>query len=279
MLDITADDINAYLADEDNFSLELFVYHSLLQCGLRSAHGGAYIDPVTDKYRQFDIRVQVNISAMNALACLAIECKKLSPEFPLVVSRVPRSKEEASHSVIRSRGREGSDHFAEELSTADGESRLYRIDAPVGKFTFQLQKDVARNDPSRITYKSTDSDSYDKWSQALASANDFIEAGRIAHLTYKAASYCTSILPILVVPDGTLWVVDYDENGQRSAQPLPAEGCELFVGRSYKLAQNMTYTITHLHIFTQTGFVSFLRQLTDRYGSRLLSVMFGFTMR
>ncbi len=49
-------------------------------------HGETYRDPLTDKPRQFDYRIKINKDSdgrKNAL--LALECKNLNPEFPMVI--------------------------------------------------------------------------------------------------------------------------------------------------------------------------------------------------
>jgi len=57
--EITSDDISEYLATQDNFDLELFVYRTLLEHGITSSHGATYLDPQLGRARQFDIRASV----------------------------------------------------------------------------------------------------------------------------------------------------------------------------------------------------------------------------
>jgi hypothetical protein len=70
-------------------------------------------------------------------------------------------------------------------------------------------------------------------------------------------------MPILLVSDSTLWVVDYDESGIRK----PAQQVDqttLYVNRSHEFAArygSKTYELTHLHIFTRKGFVDFLDKI------------------
>ncbi len=67
----------------------------------------------------------------------------------------------------------------------------------------------------------------------------------------------TLVTAILVVSDGTLWVVDYDESGKRSPPNLVDEAT-LFVGLEYLTPRPETYKISHLQIFTRKGFTVFV---------------------
>lgn len=151
---------------------------------------------------------------------------------------------------------------------------LYGSGVQVGKHTFQLRRDAPRN-----TFKAGDSESYDKWSQSLASAADLVRLSCGAHVRRGMPQVFSLVLPVLVVSDGTLWVVDYDERGQRS-EPKSTDECQVFVDRAYQLEppDASKYTITHLHMFTRTGLVAFLRGIMAP-NSLLLERMFGSTRR
>jgi len=273
MSEITSTDITEYLDIQDDFDLELFVYRSLLEKGIASSHGGTYIDPHLGKARQFDIRASVGFPNVGWELSLAIECKSLNTDFPLIVSRVPRPEFETAHYLVRT-WRIGTIKRIEPFQATGGRLLLYGAGLAVGKHTFQL-----RRDPPKNSFKTGDSGSYDKWSQALASAADLVKSAWSADARYGVTQTFSLVLPMLVVSDGALWVVDYDERGQRS-EPKLVEECQLFVDRTYELEPRGagTYTITHLHIFTRTGFVSFLRGIMAP-NSLLLERMFGATAR
>src|SRR2546430_8215254 len=95
---IVAADISEYLKSDDDFAFELEVLRSCQVGGFDVQHGGAYQDPVTGKDRQFDIRLMARKD--RRVVKLAIECKNLKPNFPLVVSRIPRVSEESFHDVV-----------------------------------------------------------------------------------------------------------------------------------------------------------------------------------
>jgi len=254
---ITARDISDYVATQDDFDLELFVNRTLKERGVLSEHGGTYIDPYTNKPRQFDIRASIEFGKLGWGLNLAIECKSLSAEYPLIVSRVPRPAPESTYYLIKSWGRaEMGERFVAVLPSGNG-LQLYPSGSPVGKQTFQLKKE-----PPPKNFKSGDSEAYDKWAQALASAADLVRMGGGAHIVYRKEAFFTLVLPVLVVSDDTLWVVDYDEEGQHVGPSHQVDACELYVDREYALADGKSYRISHLHIYTRKGLVAFLDSLT-----------------
>src|SRR5437660_6758910 len=97
---IRSSDISEYLQSEDDFAFELEVLRSCQVGGFEVRHGGAYQDPVTRKDRQFDIRLMGHKD--RSVIKLAIECKNLKPNFPLLVSRIPRLPEESVHDIVLS---------------------------------------------------------------------------------------------------------------------------------------------------------------------------------
>ena len=95
-----------------------------------------------------------------------------------------------------------------------------------------------------------------KWSQALSSADE---------LTYFACNdgsertgdvALSLVFPVVVVPDGRLWVTDYDNNGNRTIDPQLADRCSFFVDRSYyhrSPSGGDQVTLSHLEFVTVTG--------------------------
>ena len=104
---ITANDMSEYLKTSD-FQLELDVFHSLARY-IQPSHGGTYTDPVTKKDRQYDIRAE--FVHRNCYLKLAIECKNLKPNFPLLdqpsskvaARKLSRSKSWDGHTRIPSK--------------------------------------------------------------------------------------------------------------------------------------------------------------------------------
>ncbi len=274
MSEITSKDISEYLETQDDFELELSVHRSLLEYGVTCTHGGTYIDPNMRRARQYDVRASVRFGNTPWVLSLPIECKSLSVEFPLIVSRVPRPEAETSQFYVKAWSGGGVTDRLDIIEAQPGDRGLYRPGRPVGKHTFQLK----REPNTKNSFKTSDSESYEKWSQALTSAADLIESACSANIRHDIQEAFTFILPVLVVADRTLWVIDYDEGGKRIREPTAAEDCELFVDRTYNVSDRGMYRITHLHVYTRAGFAVFLRKLFAT-GSIQLERMFGPTMK
>ncbi len=257
-------DIREFLATQDDFALELAIYHQAKLLGLEATHGGNYEDPVTKKPRQYDLRV-FRAHGDNRID-LAIECKSLSPSFPLLISRIRRIRDESYHQVI----------WSHEDDDAGGRLRVPRLDAnartaslrngdslyPAGEFVGKATTQIGRN--AKGQFLSGDGQVFDKWSQALASAADLV-FDAVKHYEDSENGVCsTFICPVLVVPDGTLWVVDYEDDGAVRGDPVQTNETTVFVGREYwELVSHPGYAISHLHFCTQSGIVALLGRVAD----------------
>lgn len=91
-------DFEEYLKTSSDFAFELTVLKSLVDQGFECEHGGSYRDPITKKIRQFDIRASTSRDQLRV--SLAVECKNLHDNYPLLVSCVPRRESESFHEVI-----------------------------------------------------------------------------------------------------------------------------------------------------------------------------------
>ena len=85
---ITSTDLTEYLENESDFSFELEILNMLRSMNVDCEHGGNYTDPVTGKTREFDIRASKTINHYRVR--MAIECKNIKENFPVLVSCVPR---------------------------------------------------------------------------------------------------------------------------------------------------------------------------------------------
>jgi hypothetical protein len=259
---IAAADMRNYLATQDDLRLELAALKACTGRGWRTRHGGFYSDPLTKKMRQFDIRAYSENGDMRVY--LPIECKALSTSFPLLVSRMPRIEDESFHEVLYSHRpiRKGQFHTPAEDEPAhplrmDNNASPYRSRGPVGKHSVQIRK--APNGD----FETSDAETFDKWSQALASADDLVHESTEIWKNSTDARGFSVVLPVLVVADETLWVVDYDAGGAEVADPRVVESAEVFVGRSYVgMFPPFNYEVSHLHIVTLAG----LTQLLDSFG-------------
>lgn len=203
-------DLNEYLSTAaSDFSFEMQVLKKLRDLGLTCEHGGLYEDPVTKKPREFDIRAFHRTGA--CYIRLAIECKNLSDHFPLLVSSVPRVQAEAFHDfLVLAEPRTTGDPRAQRLRALG--SDLYPARGLVVKSTAQ----VGRVDSKEAPISASDSEVYEKWGQALASAHDLVlAAARDASEDHSGQPSFAAVVPVLVVPNDRLWEVSFDENGKQ----------------------------------------------------------------
>lgn len=96
-IQIGAADMLEYLSGYSDFSFELQTLRLARGRGLDCEHGGLYEDPITKKMREFDIRAIAREGVYSVR--LAIECKNIRENFPLLVSCVPRHGSESFHDV------------------------------------------------------------------------------------------------------------------------------------------------------------------------------------
>lgn len=175
--EITQADIAEYLVTQSDFDLELFVDRSLQERGITTSHGGSYFDSVTGKSRQYDVRAYAYIPPHCGIF-FSIECKSLSKTFPLVVSRVPRPADDAYHELMRTWGRKGMGEDFQDSIRSNERMPLYRADAPVGKKTVQVGREEGKREGEKKPFIASDGETFDKWSQALSSAEDFVQLTR-----------------------------------------------------------------------------------------------------
>ncbi len=264
-------ELTDFLNNHSDFSFEINVLKTLVGLGFACEHGGSYKDPVTNKPRAFDIRATKDLE--KRILRFAVECKNLRENYPLLVSCVPRSDEEAFHDLVlsvhpdtiplRSPSPLHSSAMEPRSKTMrmTGARSLYPNGDYVGKSCEQVGK-TAQGD---IT--ASDSDVYAKWSQALSSADDLIYEA-FTDGSERTGDVCLSLVfPILVVPDGRLWVVEFDAGGHRTCQPRRTDRCSYFINLLYRHGGGLTndeMTISHLEFVTVTGLSQFADQL---YGS------------
>lgn len=252
-------ELEEFLRDRSDFAFELSILHEVLGTGLVCEHAGSYDDPVTKKPRQFDIRAQWNADAMRFL--LAIECKNLRPSCPLLVSCVPRRESESYHEVLYARRPNMGFSVGIKSIPLSLEDSIYWVGAPVGKSTAQ----VGRQKDGDLYW--SDQEVYDKWAQAVSSASDLV---RIAHELPNRQDYCSSIvLPVLVVPNATLWNVVYDPTGKPTQGPAQTDRCTLFLDKEVnpRILHGASYRISHLEVVTRNGLCELLAAVRSNLAS------------
>jgi hypothetical protein len=264
-------DVKAVIETEDDFGHEMRVCQilddaktwfnpNLYACPkiVSVKHSETYVDPITSKDRQFDFRCQMRFAGeLDHMpkwygVSFAIECKNLHKSSPLVVSGRNRTQKEARHAFVKSTWDTfmGGNFFVQNV---DG-SRLYPVGAFVGKSLVRLKDDKGKlkTEPQ--------GDLYDKWSQAVISAKEMSREACTFASDNGRASFCSLILPVVVLPDGLLWKVTYDSDGKIRGEPELVDQSEFFIAAQTGVRTGgLTLDLTHIHFCTMTGFRELLR--------------------
>lgn len=254
---ITKEHLEEFIATQDDFALELYVYDLARKAGFNPTHAGSYVDPNTGKARQFDVQAS-RACGENCHIYFAIECKALRPSFPLLVSQIPRIRAESFLNIMSSigTGKNGSFIYPRTHSLT-GVASLY----PMSEFVGKALSQVGFNGEGKLHSK--DSEVFEKWGQAIASSNQLIKRAASLNNSVVEPLHNSAVLPVLVVPDGTLWVVNYDGLGDHT-EPAQAHEAKYFIGSTQTIdaSQSATFILSHLHIVTKTG----LENLLWRFG-------------
>lgn len=245
---IDADDISEYLASVDDFAFEREIYTLAKGLGLHPQHSALYADPVSQKMREFDIRASAARDVRRI--GLAIECKGLTTDYPLLVSCVPRDAQDAGHEYLyadRTVGAGGSHTRVQPMKASRLPYYPYHIVQRVGKSMRQVRRD-------KKGQMVAGDEVFDKWSQALQSIGEMVEEGASLLSTAPPSIKKIAFLPVLVVSDGTLWIADYSSRGDLQSAPFQHTDVTYYVGRKYWLKrEQVNFSISHLHIITRTA--------------------------
>ncbi|MEY2467227.1 MAG: hypothetical protein QOD03_1748, partial [Verrucomicrobiota bacterium] len=268
---ITAPDIQNVVLKEDDFGHEMRVGKIIRSVpGIRFEHGGTYTDPVTNKPRQFDFRCSLRKDDQELH--MAVECKNLLSSVPMVMCGTDRRIEESFHDLIEARMNSVSPSRQKHVIYMDGassatfrvsrENSVYPPNSFVCKSILRIKPNPNKSQSSSDLFVSaSDSDIYDSWAQAVSSSVELLQFACETARRYRRPKCYTAVLPIVVVPDSALWIVDYDENGLIRKAPQQVDSGELFIGREIQVSKEAMmahqFEISHIHFFTLTGFSSF----------------------
>jgi hypothetical protein len=236
---ITKAEIDKFVSEDSDFGFEMSVLAQLRALGFECSHSGTYTDPITKKIRQFDLRA--TIEGGNCKLALALECKNL--RSPLLISAVPRTATEAFHSVIKYLGNPSMYHAPVECIEVGHRNTTYAVNQSVGKKTDQIRREHAR-------VVSDDSATFDKMSQAINSAEDVIHD--LVNEGEDTPRFRV-VVPVLVVPPGLLWQVDYDANGRLIVEARIVDIATCYVDHGWRANTGIHfvwYRISHLEIVT-----------------------------
>lgn len=257
-------DLIEYLNTASDFAFELRCLERLTSLGFQCQHSGSYTDPVTKKTRQFDLRAQKQFLEKRHVRC-AIECKSLNESFPLLVMCVSRPPDESFHELILSYHPDMVDQNYPRSPAYDKKCETVRVESPhsvyaAGAFVGKSCTQVGKAGDDSIA--ANDAEVFNKWSQALASAadlaDDATEKGE-----QRNGAFLSLILPVLVVPDGTLWRANYESNGARIDDPVQTDRCSFFVGQYYSpgFLNGTSLTVSDLEFVTLSGLETLMKDI------------------
>jgi hypothetical protein len=249
---ITKDDIAKFADSSSDFGFELRILRNLTSLNIVCEHGGTYEDPVTKKPRQFDIRASLFLESQ--LVRFAIECKNIRENFPLVVFQVPRSNFESFHEIVYS-------HKPKSLGFGElprhgscvrlrNHDSFYRPGDYVGKSCSQVGC-IANGDVT-----GNDAEVYDKWYQAIHSAHELVDRANDDWEKTNSRTCLTFVLPVLVVPNDRLWVLNYDADGERLEEATQVGRTTYYIDKFIPAGNRLTgisVHFSHLEIVTESG--------------------------
>ena len=261
---ILAPDLMEYLDSYSDFSFELAVLNMLRASGIDCEHGGYYEDPVTKKSREFDIRAIKTIQQYRVR--MALECKNIRDNFPILISCVPRHEQESYHQIaIVGKPKTDSHNIAGPLHQSRARTlsitqqySLYKNGEHVGKSTAQVGRAMDS------TISSNDTELYEKWGQCLSSIGDLVSRAYWDG-DNDDEKYYSAVCPFVVVPNERLWMVTYDEDGNRTSEPVQTNRCSCYIDKDYEmgitnLGVRIWLYLSHMEIVTFDGLKAFVEK-------------------
>jgi hypothetical protein len=236
---ITAKDLEEFVSSDSDFAFEMRVLAQLRGLGFECEHSGTYRDPVTDKIRQFDIRGVKHQG--NFTLALAVECKNLRPGYPLLLSAVPRTTPESFHDLIVW---EREKVFSQSVRPVTGDASAYRPGEMVAKKTDQVGRDTSG------ALVSNDEATFERLNQAVNSCRDLVQE----YLSRSSPPLVRAVVPLLVVPPGLLWQVDYSADGNLVTDPRQVGHAGLFLNSAWTVdlgvGWTLSYRLSHIDLVT-----------------------------
>ena len=242
-------DLEEFVGSNSDFAFEMQVFAKLRALGFECAHSGTYCDPVTDKIRQFDIRAFKDVG--NSTLALAVECKNLRPNNPLLLSAVPRTEHESFHDIVVWKSTVG--HVMPQLTRAvTGRESAYRPGEMVAKKTDQVGRDTSE------ALVSNDEATFEKLNQAVNSCRDLVHSC----VLNSSPPLVRAIVPLLIVPSGLLWQVEYDLDGNLKTDPRQVAHTSLFLNHTWSVdlgvGRKIFYRLSHIDLGTLDALPAFV---------------------
>lgn len=108
---------------------------------------------------------------------------------------------------------------------------------------------------------SNDEATFDKFNQAINGCRDLVSELALK----RSPPFERVILPVLVVPAGLLWQVEYGDDGTATTQPRQVERAAFFVNHPWPVLlptnNTISYRLSHVEFVT----IDALRGITDRW--------------
>ena len=287
------DDICELLKRKSDFSFEMQILKITSDHNYKVKHSGTYLDPYTGVNREFDIRAEKMISD-DKLIKLAIECKNISNDVPVVVHSVPNILEENYHSVLlgfeninakmdddiieKNGGMLSLTDFVKFSPAITSSPVKHEIDSN-GNIFASLYDNLPYLGKSidKIGIKSkgqknetlilNDEEIYNKYSQAINSAADLISEFNGESETPYIQCF---VQPIFVVPDGSLLELRYDRNGAFvEGSPIVSSRVPVFIGKVFsekELGANcVDHEVMYMEVVTESGLISLLEEYESNF--------------
>lgn len=265
--------IKALAQRNDSFGFEMRIGRLIANCcDMQPRHGAMYTDPRTGVVRQFDYQITLQQN-QRKFVHVAIECKNLFKSAPAVLCGHLRTRTESFHDIALIGSRTHVEENSVQAVSVGGIARvsyaseLFPTGSFVGKSVFCPQPPAAEKrgaEAPLFGYSlGRDSEMHDRWNQAVSSAFDMVgHAWQMARQSNETR--CHLPLPIVVVPNGALWALEYDANGSIASEPLQVDRAELFRCEAHpfdsKLSK-LTVTISHVLFATEGGLTRLLDSL------------------
>jgi len=246
MPSITFTDVQKYLAKNSDFAFEMKCRKTLGKFGDAVSYSGSYVDPVTEKQRQYDFQVRIELPEFVVVAC--IEAKNVKPEKPIIVHRTARLERESFYDVVACEGGgNGTTYYGPTIKRVQAGTDLLRKGDFVGRSFDQYEG------------QSKDDQLYDKFSQPTNCLGSIVRSDR---LLFKKRQKMIALVPILVVPNETLWTIDYDDHGTAQGDPKQSPMTAYFLGSTWDCTERLKFTVGHLFMVTEAGLIDLIELFT-----------------
>jgi hypothetical protein len=242
---VAAEDLAEFVGSNSDFRFAMSVLARLNNLGFNCSHSGTYRDPGSDRLRQFDIRAKH--SSGNWHLAIAVETKNLQSYFPLLITAVPRTRDESFHDQILFNPREVTPWSGRRVMS------VYKPGEMVGKRLDQVRRRRKGGNAKHASgeFISTDEMMLEKVHRVVNCCTDLIRQTALKRDT----SFVQVVLPMLVIPTGTLWQVDYATDGSLQIPPRSVERSNYFLNHGCSvetgyLRHRFNYHLSHLEIVT-----------------------------